>query len=107
VVPKELLRLPEDDAVFRMMHEDQACLYFDILVAPDEAGPRFPFLFLTALRNAVSHALFSIDKDLNFRFWTDRVPKWEFTITRDALLEFLSRYGALLANAALRARNLS
>ncbi|MGN6187128.1 MAG: HEPN family nuclease [Thermoanaerobaculia bacterium] len=106
VVPKELLNLPRTDQLFRDMTEAEAFAAFSVSVTPMPEAHEFGYEFLRALRNAISHALFTVDHLMTFSFWTDKGRKWRITIPRDALMSFLSRYGAMLANAALRARSL-
>ncbi|HEX7832759.1 MAG TPA: hypothetical protein VF787_24115 [Thermoanaerobaculia bacterium] len=107
VVPKEILGLNADDELFRTMDAQSAFAQFRIHASPSPKPETVSYSLIHAWRNSVSHALFEIDPRMNFRFWTERNPKWDFSVARDNLMKFLSQYGALLANAALRARALS
>jgi hypothetical protein len=76
--------------------------WFQVLTEPPglRDNPAFHLIYL--LRNSVAHALFRIDTDNNWAFWTNRKPFWRAAISRDSLLEFLSVVGKALANRCLQ-----
>ncbi|HIJ64937.1 MAG TPA: hypothetical protein HPP77_03220 [Candidatus Hydrogenedentes bacterium] len=101
VVPREILDLQAKDDLFVRLDRLEPLQYFRIIQprAGFEGSPSF--WLLRALRNSVAHALYEIDAQNNWRFWTDREPRWEAKASKDDLTRFLSVFGREFANCCL------
>ncbi len=95
VVPKELYNLPNEDSFYTDLQGRKVMQYFTIL-RERETFTENPSYHLKCLRNAISHANFSIDTNNELTFWDHTTGKpekqhwhWEVKVTEGRLLEFL------------------
>ena len=99
VVPKEFWKLDEKDPVYSTIEE--LWLIDSVDVITDNSRWEKPvYSFIHHLRNSVSHANFSFEKDY-FEFWNqykNRPESYRARISTEALIVFLERVGSILAN---------
>jgi hypothetical protein len=100
VIPKEAYWKDMDDL------EPLLRKLFSIKKCKKDFDKNFTFNLIRAVRNSVAHANFSCDAQMNFTF-NDKEPTkeehhFECTITRENIIEFLSKVGAIAANARPR-----
>jgi hypothetical protein len=102
VVPKEVWLLGENHMVYDKIDKDWMLALFK--VEKDERGhlAKHPVYYLIHhLRNAMAHANFSIEDDRSLRFWDKtkgKLPYFTATISKESLMEFVSKVGSLFAN---------
>ncbi|MBU2538968.1 MAG: hypothetical protein KKH22_11075 [Proteobacteria bacterium] len=105
VVPKELWAKTKDSKIYREIEKHDPQKFFQVTKssAKDEEFPVFHFI--RHIRNAVSHANYSIDINLTFTFWDMPQGKsdaeWEVVVEANNLMNFLSLVGSTLANEGL------
>lgn len=97
VVPKELFSRNGKDKIFDDIKIIESIKLFNVT-----KGDNNHKLIIRAIRNAVSHARFECDAEMNFIF-KDNKPNhsetyFECSITKENLLRFLEVFGALMAN---------
>lgn len=104
VVPKEIWNPPSNDNVFKQMERTGAMALFTIKQWKPPANENHLRDFLRHLRNAISHAKFSVDENQGFEFWDESngSETYRVVISLNNLSVFLSRVGALLANMRSR-----
>jgi hypothetical protein len=93
VVPREVLKLSPNDALFRTLDELDPLQYFSISRRPDKFLDAPSYWLIAALRNSIAHALFEIDGENNWQFWTERNPVWEARASKTRLMAFLLKFG--------------
>jgi len=77
VVPRHVLNLSSNDRLFANLNSLNPLQYFSISVEPKRLPEAPVFWLIQALRNSVAHALYEIDGQNNWRFWTEREPIWD------------------------------
>jgi hypothetical protein len=100
VVPREILDLPVDHQLFRELDAERVCDLFKV-ESPTNLSA---YQLIRLLRNAVAHALFSVEEKsgkVRFTFWTDRPPIFRAHADQEAIFRFLSIAGVKLTNAVL------
>lgn len=104
VVPKEVWNPSSNDDFYKLLDTHKPLDLFTVKkwMPPSNEHPIQDFL--RHLRNASSHARFSVNAEQDFEFWDESRSSENFrvSITRDNLAKFLSIVGAQLAN--LRSR---
>jgi hypothetical protein len=102
VVPKEVWVLSENHDIYSKIDKAWLLTVFAIDKADEQFGTHPVYYLLRHLRNAVAHVHFSVEDDGRFVFWDqkskDSSPYFRASISSEALGEFLSKVGALMAN---------
>jgi HEPN pEK499 p136 len=99
VVPREILDLPKDHQIYRDFDAQKVAELFS-LVNPKDLNS---YQLVRHLRNAVAHALFSIqehDGHISFKFWSDR-DSFQAEIDQQSLLRLIGIVGQRFTNAVL------
>ncbi len=109
VVPKEVWVLGESHAIYDRIDKTWLLGLFDIEKSERRFGDGPVFSLLRHLRNAVSHANFSVAADGRFTFWDQKGkaadPYFRASVSLASLQEFLSKVGALFANLRTSQKN--
>lgn len=105
VIPKEIWASTENSSIYDNIAKYNPLSFFKIGKESEKDRNKPIYRLIHRLRNAVSHANFSIDNDMNFMFW-DMPPgkaetEWEGIIDANSLMKFLSLVGSALANEGL------
>jgi hypothetical protein len=106
VVPKELWRLEENDAVYKKLTQERIVDHFKLIRKDSKFDSHPTYYLIHRLRNAVAHADFSIDRLQNFVF-RDRPnamtePNWVARISGNELMKVLSKLGHVMGDLLKR-----
>ena len=106
VVPRDVLDLPVSDDLFTHLDTLVPLQYFEVIQLPDGFREATSYWLLKKLRDSVAHALYEIDWENNWSFWTDRKPKWEARASKNDLMRFVSIFGREFANCCLARKSM-